>query len=239
MPSVPLRNNSLALSVPDAKRRDWVIRSPKTFVEWFNNQTKKIQGYKVKTFDNRRIIMESEVTPLKKPAPYEMTPTLIRVIQLLKRIKDVFFKDYEGEREPQSIVITTLASKYYNGEFSVYDALLNVVRKMKQLYDNNNRFVVSNPSYPNEVFTEKWPRHIEYYKNYCDFIYFADSRIRNLASSNDPKRAFTELFGQSPIDDIYNETRYDSFWKKTSNITKDNVFPNEQVTINKKERGNA
>ena len=100
MPSVPLRNNSLALSVPDAKRRDWVIRSPKTFIEWFNNQTKKIQGYKVKTFDNRRIIMESEVTPLKKPAPYEMTPTLIRTVQLLKRIKDVFFRDYKGEKKP-------------------------------------------------------------------------------------------------------------------------------------------
>ena len=239
MPSVPLSYNSPALSVPDAKRRGWVIRSPKTFIEWFNNQINKVQGYKVKTFDNRRIIMESTVTPLKKPAPYEMTPTLIRVVQLLKRMKDIYFRDYEGDREPQSIVVTTLAAKYYNGELSVYDALLNIVKKMKQLYDNNNRFVVPNPSYPNEIFTEKWPRHIEYYDNYRDFIYFVDSRIKCLVSSNEPKKALSELFGQSPVDDVYNETRHDSYWQRTSNITKDNVFPNEQVVINKKERGNA
>lgn len=240
MPSVPVRANSHALFVPDAKKRDWVIRSPKTYIDWFKTQTSKIKGYKIKTLDHSRMIMESEVTPLKHKEPYEITPTLIRVVQLIKRIKDVFFHDYTGDREPQSIVITTLAAKYYDGEYSVYEALSNIITKMKQLYENNNRFKVINPSYPDEVFTEKWPTHIEYYKNYTEFVNFAYSKIGDLLKPEKAKNAFRELFGQYPFNDVFENTKCDSFWRsQQSNITKDNIFPNEQVKINKKERGNA
>ena len=240
MPSVPLRANSHALYVPDAKKHDWVIRSPKTYIDWFMAQTSKIKGYKIKSTDSRRLIMESEVTPLKSKQPYEVTPTLIRVVQLIKRIKDVFFHDYTGEREPQSIVITTLAAKYYNGEYSVYEALSNIIKKMKQLYDNNSRFMVANPSYSTEVFTEKWPKHIEYYTNYQKFVNYAFVEIGDLLKPDKAKKAFRNLFGQHPFDDVYEQTKHDHFWnQQPSNITKGNVFPDEQVRINKKERGNA
>lgn len=240
MPSVPIRANSRALNVPDAKKRDWVIRSPKTYISWFKSMTEKIKGYKVSTSDSGRMLMESDIKPLKLRQPYETTPTLVRVVQLIKRMKDIFFHDYDGEREPQSIVITTLAAKYYDGEYSVFEALSNIVRKMKSLYDNNNRFVVKNPSYTDEVFTEKWPRHVEYYDNYRDFICFASSKIQDLANPAKAKKAFTDLFGGSPFNEIFENTKYDSFWSRgSSNITKDNVFPDQQVKINKKERGNA
>lgn len=239
MPSVPTRANSRALYVPDAKKRDWVIRSPKTFADWFITQTKKIKGYRISFTDTKRMLMESEIKPLKAKQPYETTPTLVRVVQLIKRIKDVFFSDYEGEREPQSIVITTLAAKYYDGGYSVYEALSNILFKMKQLHDRDKRFMVVNPSCSEEYFTEKWPRHIEYYENYSKFINFAYSRIIDLPNPSKAKSAFRALFGQSPFDKVLEDTKYDSFWNDTSNIVKDNVFPNEQIRINKKERGNA
>lgn len=241
MPSVPLASNSSALSVPDTKRRDWVIRSPKTYIDWFKQQTSKIHGYKIKVSDGRRLIMESETIPLKKPQPYEITPTLIRAVQLLKRMKDVYFKDYKGKREPQSIVITTLAAKFYDGEYSVFEALSNIVKKMKQKYDNNNRFDVTNPSYPTEVFTEKWHRYSEYYVNYQTFIYYVFNNLKDLTNPGKAKKCFEDLFGVSPFNEIYESTCNDSFWRRgqESNIVRDNAFPNEQVVINKKERGNA
>lgn len=240
MPSVPIRKDSRALFAPDAKKHDWVIRSPKTYIDWFVAQTSKIKGYRVSFSDSKQMIMESDIKPLKKTPPYESTPTLVRVVQLIKRAKDVFFHDYEGEREPQSIVITTLAAKYYDGERSVYEALCNIVRKMKQLYDNNKRFTVRNPSYSEEVFTEKWPKHVEYYTNYNEFISFVYDRIFDLINPEKAKKAFRDLFGQSPFDGVLEDTKNDSFWNESSsNVVKDNVFPNEQVKINKKERGNA
>ena len=242
MPSVPLSSNSNALSVPDTKKRDWVVRSPKTYIEWFKNQTNKIPGYQMKVSDNRRFIMESvdEVKPLKEPAPYEITPTLIRAVQLLKRMKDVFFRDYKGEREPQSIVITTLAANFYNGEYSVYDALKNIILKMKQKYDNNNRFEVRNPSYPSEVFTEKWSRYTEYYDNLKNFVYFLNNNIKRLEVQSGAAECFKTLFGDKTFNELREETKLDSFWKDSStNIERDNVFPKEQVVIKKKERGNA
>lgn len=240
MPSVPLSSNSSALSVPDIKKIDWVIRAPRPYIEWFENQTKKIRGFNIR-FNDRTYILESENEPLKKLPPYESTPTLIRVIQLLKRAKDIFFKDYSGEREPQSIVITTLAAKYYNGEYSVFEALSNIVSKMKALYDNNNRFEVKNPGYPQEVFTEKWPRHIEYYDNYSSYINFVYSKLFDLKRTSTAKKAFVDLFGEHPFADVYEQTKYDSFWneKPASNIVKETSFPDEKIIINKKERGNA
>ena len=183
--------------------------------------------------------MESEFQPLKTKQPYETTPTLVRVVQLIKRIKDVFFYDYNGEREPQSIVITALAAKYYDGSYSIYETLSTILFKMKQLYDNNARFKVENPSYPAEVFTEKWPKHIEYYDNYSKFVNFAYSKVVELTNPSKAKKAFRALFGQQPFDNIFEETKYDSFWNSVSNIVKDNVFPDEPIKINKKERGNA
>lgn len=239
MPSVPLSNNSNALSVPDIKKRDWVIRAPRPYKVWFEAQTKKIRGYKINV-KNNIYLMESENEPLKKISPYEMTPTLIRVIQLLKRAKNVYFKDYTGEREPQSIVITTLAAKYYDGEFSVFEAMSNIVSKMKKLYESNNRFEVKNPGYPQEVFTEKWPSHVEYYDNYFKYINFVYSELNNLRRTSTSKKAFVNLFGEHPFADIFEQTKYDSFWKEEStNIINNTSFPDEKVTIKKKERGNA
>lgn len=240
MPSVPLPSGSPALYVPDTKKRDWVIRSPKTYTEWFKCQTEKIKGYKIRFTDSKQYLMESEITPVKKPNPYEMTPILIRTVQLLKRMKDVFFKDYEGEREPQSIVITTLAAKYYDGETSVYEALFRIVSKMKQLYVNNNRFHVSNPSYPGEDFTAKWPSHIEYYDNYREYVFYIYEKLKDLLNQNKAKNAFVDLFGQSVFDKVHAATKYDSYWAKLEEkLVKDNAYPNKEVVIKKKERGNA
>lgn len=239
MPSVPLASNSIALSVPDTKKREWVIRAPRAFVEWFKAQTRKIHGYKV-SINNYSYLMESENEPLKKIPPYETTPTLIRTVQLLKRAKDIYFKNYEGEREPQSIVLTTLAAKYYDGEHSVFEALSNVVSKMKKLYDDNNNFVVKNPGYPQEEFTEKWAKYKEYYVNYKNYINFVFSKLTDLRRSNTARKTFVELFGEHPFADVFEETKYDTFWKEQpTNIIKDTSFPDEKITIKKKERGNA
>ena len=55
--------------------------------------------------------MESTTTPFRKPQPYEWKPILNRVVQLIKRARDIYFKDIE-DCYPQSIVLTTLAAKF-------------------------------------------------------------------------------------------------------------------------------
>lgn len=231
MPAIPLAYNSESLSVPDKKKTDWVVRAPKTYARWFEEQSKK--------FALRDSFSHADVTPLKKPEPYELKPTLNRVVQLLKRSRDIYFKEYD-DYYPQSIVLTTLAAKYYDGNTSLYDAFLNIVGKMKNLKDNNPRFDVINPgSNGRENFTEKWKRKTEYYDNFSFFIDYLYDNLIKMKTNSTFKSSFTKLFGDSITDKVKSRTMYDSIWEYKSNLVTENVFPNSRVTIEKKERGNA
>ena len=245
MPAIPLAYNSQSLNVPDRKKCEWVIRSPKLYRSWFLEQANKIskynKGIKVSIKDNNQFVLERDIAPLAKPKDYELKPTLNRVVQLIKRARDVYFY-HEEEYVPQSIVLTTLAAQFYQGEQSIVDALLNIAKKMFELGNNNPRFDVYNPACPNkqENFTQKWKYKIKYYDNYFKFTEWFLNEIKGLLNNFTAKESLNNLFGESLFKNVYEETKYDYFWKKLeSNIHKENVFPNAPVKVEKKERGNA
>lgn len=185
--------------------------------------------------------MESTTTPFRKPQPYEWKPILNRVVQLIKRARDIYFKDIE-DCYPQSIVLTTLAAKFYEGESSVYEAFTNIAHKMKILKDEHPRFDVYNPACNGhqENFTEKWKQKTIYYDNYYDFADFLEENVKNLNSNVLAKQALRNLFGESSINTLQEETRQDAIWNISSNnLHTENVFPNSRIRIDKKERGNA
>lgn len=231
MPAIPLAYNSESLYVPDKKKTDWVVRAPKSYVKWFNDQAKKMQL--------RDSFSHGEVIPLKKPEPYELKPTLNRIVQLLKRARDIYFKDYD-DNYPQSIVLTTLAAEFYDGNTSLYDSFLSIVKKMKSLKDSNSRFDVFNPgSKGRENFTEKWKRKTIYYENFSSFVDYIYDNLLKMKNNSTFKSSFTNLFGDSITDKVKSRTMFDSIWEYKSNITNENIFPNSKVSIEKKERGNA
>ncbi|MCM1197029.1 MAG: nucleotidyltransferase [Roseburia sp.] len=240
MPAIPLDFNSESLDVPDRKKRQWVIRSPKTYRDWFITRSKMIKGYKITIRDNK-FFMESATTPLRKPLPYERKPILNRVVQLIKRARDIYFKDTD-DYYPQSIVLTTLAANFYEGESSVYEALTNIVHKMKILKDEHPRFDVYNPACNGhqENFTEKWKQITIYYDNYYEFADFLEENVADLNSNALAKKALCNLFGESSVNTIQEETEQDAIWNTSStNLHTENVFPNARIKIDKKERGNA
>ena len=237
MPSIPLAYNSDSLNVPNVKKVEWVIRSPKRYKEWFIEQTNKIKGYRIKV-DKNRFLLEYQSTPLEKPKPYEIKPTLNRVVQLIKRARDVYFKDVE-ECIPQSIVLTTLAARFYDGEASIFEAIYNITHKMFKLNDIKN-FTVYNPACNGhqENFTEKWLKNPNYYKNYKNFTSYLLENLEEIKTNNSIK-ALKNIFGETIIDKVKEDTKYDTIWIEPKKIISQNVFPNKEVKINKKERGNA
>ena len=244
MPAIPLSYNSNSLNVPDKKKRDWVIRSPKLYKEWFLVQSRKIsqvnKGIKISIKDNQFFI-ERDIAPLNKPKDYELKPTLNRVVQLIKRARDIYFY-HEEENIPQSIVLTTLSAQFYDGEMSLIDALINIATKMFDLAEKHSQFDVFNPACANgkENFTEKWKHKTKYYENFSAFSRWFLNEIKGLKRSETVKKSLINLFGESLFNDVYEETRDDFFWKDfEENITKTNVFPNAPIRIEKKERGNA
>jgi hypothetical protein len=86
---------------------------------------------------------------------------LQRAIQILKRHRDIYFKD-NPKVKPISMIVTTLATKAYNGETEIYTALTNIVNKLTN-YDTSmlighidGEWWIPNPVNPAENFADRW-----------------------------------------------------------------------------------
>lgn len=125
---------------------DWYVSNPKGYAEWFKSKiTKRIE----KLAEYRQVRVDQIPT-------YNVKSTLQKTIQILKRHRDILFKD-DHDNKPISVIITTLAAQFYNSEDSLLDALANIISKMSTLTERNpTGLKVQNPVNPLENFTDKW-----------------------------------------------------------------------------------
>lgn len=166
---------SLAIRITDNKQNNyysdtiaenWMKSNPFGYGRWFFNAAD--------VFSLRKSIMLSEtVSPVPKYSKDKLP--LQRVVQILKRHRDMMFN---GDKDkPISIIITTLASRAYNKETSIIDALMNVVSNMRNYiesrYDSSTGRIIkwiSNPVNPEENFADKWVEHPQREKNFYKWL---------------------------------------------------------------------
>lgn len=138
----------------------WKQSNPYGYAIWFMNIAKTINGIKKRTFSLNEAV---------KPAPeyQEARLPLQRVVQLLKRHRDIYFKNQTDpevkKQKPISCVITTLAARAYRGEEELIDALWGVVNRMEneiefKLDPRLGKEVewISNPTNISENFADRW-----------------------------------------------------------------------------------
>lgn len=166
--------NTLALRITDnielnykkeTNHLNWLKSNPFGYARWFLNQA-------ALDFVKADVLNEA-IQPIPKYTK-ERLP-LQRVVQILKRHRDMMFDG--DEHKPISIIITTLASKAYQKETNIIDALLNVTYRMKDLITEkyspkHNKFVkwIENPVNSEENFADKWVDHPKRQKNFYDWI---------------------------------------------------------------------
>jgi hypothetical protein len=141
---------------------EWLKSNPFGYAIWFQNCCRI-------GFDQVRMLSEA-VQPVPKYQTDKLP--LQRVVQILKRHRDMMFNG--DEHKPISIIITTLASKAYNKERNIIEALENVVSKMRNYIGDKNPFTgatekwVGNPVHEEENFADKWKefpiRQTNFYK---------------------------------------------------------------------------
>lgn len=96
---------------------------------------------------------------------YKVKTPLQKTIQILKRHRDIMFKD-KPDKKPSSIIIATLAGKSYSGGDNIRDVLKDVVENMhSHIEDTEGVYRVLNPVNPIENFADKWndDRSLKYY----------------------------------------------------------------------------
>lgn len=132
----------------------------------------------------RKSMMLSEaVNPVPKYNKEKLP--LQRVVQILKRHRDMMFNG--DEDKPISIIITTLASKAYNKETSVIDALTSVIANMHSYIESRfdpkvGKVIkwIPNPVNPEENFADKWVEHPQREKNFYKWLDQVETDIQTI-----------------------------------------------------------
>ena len=149
----------------------WLSSNPRGFASWFEERAALGRSA---TLRARGIRATVEDVP-----PYEWKTPLQRSIQLLKRHRDVKFRN-NRDLAPISMIITNLAAQAYQGEDDIAMALTNIVAKMPD-FVRATRPRVPNPADPAEDYADKWSRDPRLEKNFWDWYYALQSDLRELA----------------------------------------------------------
>lgn len=144
---------------------EWLRSNPKGYAAWF----RKCQE---KTFHKSRLgLMEAaHLEEIEDVPEYRVRTLLQRVIQLLKRHRDVYFDG--KDHKPISMIITTLATKAYedNDEKYLYQALSSILQNMPNyISQTNGKYEILNPVNEKENFADKWSKNPELPKAFFEW----------------------------------------------------------------------
>jgi len=156
---------------------DWLPSNPQGYATWFESRMK--QG-----LCEERFFKKGQVDDI--PLYKRKTP-LQRAIQLLKRHRNLMFKNNE-DAKPISIIITTLAARAYQGELDIESALTNILSQMGD-FVNSNTPRVPNPVNSQEDFADRWSmpqyKHLNLENNFWNWLAQARADIEIIGSSAD------------------------------------------------------
>lgn len=174
----------LALRITDMETDNY--DTERNHLQWLKSNP---FGYSRWFFQRASNGLYKRLTESIQPVPEftEERGTLQRVVQILKRHRDILFGN--DEHRPISIIITTLAAKAYAGETNILTALRNVVNAMPGLIeerfsDEAGRKLkwVENPVNAEENFADKWFAHPLREQNFFKWMGRVQSDITRLES---------------------------------------------------------
>lgn len=178
---VPVDLAATAVAITDDRHhnyqaidRDWPSSNPRGFARWFESNLRPHARRRMLNLVENRAYASIDEVP-----PYEWKTILQRCIQILKRHRDVMFKD-TPKWKPLSIIITTLATHSYRGESELYEALTNIVDGMLD-HVRATRPRVPNPVNPREDFADRWVRDSRYEENFKAWHQQVRADLANLA----------------------------------------------------------
>lgn len=156
--------------------QDWPSSNPGGYQLWFASRMRN---------GEQRALIEAQVDPL--PVYRSKTP-LQQSVQLLKRHRDVMFKD-AADSKPASIILTTVAGAAYRAGESLSQTMQRVLLAFEDIRRTNTDLIL-NPVNPKENFADRWVRpdclHLMLKENFHAWILQAN-------------RDFSEIIAGAPV----------------------------------------
>ncbi|KKB45064.1 hypothetical protein HMPREF1212_05332 [Parabacteroides sp. HGS0025] len=174
--AIRITDNEQSNYYTDTIAENWMKSNPFGYGRWFFNVADV-------TTLRKSMMLSEAVNPVPKYNKEKLP--LQRVVQILKRHRDMMFNG--DEDKPISIIITTLASKAYNKETSVIDALTSVIANMHSYIESRfdpkvGKVIkwIPNPVNPEENFADKWVEHPQREKNFYKWLDQVESDIQTI-----------------------------------------------------------
>ena len=170
-------------ALTDRELSAWQHSNPKGYAEWFFAQMGP-------TLEAEQLALAEAASVDIEDVPFWRVRTpLQRVVQLLKRHRDVHFSENHDQR-PVSIVITTLAAQSYQHETDLYDALRGVSARMPDYIEQRDgKWWIPNPAHPDENFADKWNEDPALKKAFLDWLHLLQSDLATAAAASTHEKA--------------------------------------------------
>lgn len=201
--------------VPDKELKRWQPSNPEGYAGWFSAKAAVMPRVTLRLANERLITASAKPDPL--PSMIGLKRPLQRIVQFLKRHRDVLFEKVP-DRAPISIILTTLAAKAYaevavSREFdSEFDLVKAVIEKMPAyittvpLPNGSAYYMVLNDTVEGENFAEKWNKNPDLAKAFYEWHRNATVLI-NLFVEADGRdviqRNFRSGLGQNETDCVF------------------------------------
>ncbi|MDF2452773.1 MAG: hypothetical protein K0S26_2277 [Bacteroidota bacterium] len=185
------------LKVPDRILGTWVSSNPRGYANWFLDRANLV----------KESLLEKAMNAEKIPSDnFKYKKPLQRGVQLIKRYRDIYFQK-DDTYKTSSIILTTIAGQFYNGEDSIYDTVDGIITKIRKNISNTTvRIKILNPVNNEEDFTDKWgtePLYYDAFKKFCEFLYNEWQKLKKENGIIEESKILKGLFG----DDLYNKAQ--------------------------------
>jgi len=140
-------------------QEDWPKSNPKGYARWFEARMRPVAILLMEKRAEKALYASIDDVPT-----YKWKTPLQRAIQILKRHRDIMFRD-DPDGKPISMIVTTLAALCYEGEGDLGTAVTNIVAKMPDCVgDRSPR--IPNPVQPEEDFADRWGEDTRLQENF-------------------------------------------------------------------------
>ncbi len=202
---VPTARAALAVAITDTDsdgferiQGDWPPGNPAGFADWFEERMRPVAQARI-----AKLVEAQRYTSVEDVPVYEWRTPLQRSIQILKRHRDVRFREARHLR-PISMILTTLAAEAYDGEVDLFKTLSGVLERMPGLVRSGD-VRVPNPVNPDEDFADKWKDDPRLEKSFWEWHTSAQADIERLGTlwgASEIKRLIRRNFSVEADDDV-------------------------------------
>lgn len=169
LPCIPSgEENSPGVLLTDLELTRWQASHPIGYAEWFADRMR------IQLNESRAAYALSRGVTIDAVPDWRIRTPLQRAVQMLKRHRDLYFRE-EDDARPVSIIITTLAAHAYTPQSDLLSAISRITEGMPSFIEKREgRYWVANPAHPNENFADKWnedPRRRDAFLSWLDAVH--------------------------------------------------------------------